>query len=299
MLWSTSSRAAAQSPQALPGDVAALLSETDARGAAGDEPSAGIPSIALAANDGIATIAADPAGDASAPGTAPETEEVALDVPSWLGEADEDEEQNLLAANSEEETFADISPIALSTDGVMLLASGDPLTWTGAGNAVTLSSSGVSTDDSWNADADSLTGQDVVLAGTGTAPITVTVGSGSAGSISMQSLIVGGQAGGTAQYVFSASSAQTITITGALTLNADRVDLGDNVSVTAGSLVLGENAKMYVSGGGTKSFGGSSGIPGIHLGAGSELVIQTGGMGYGAKKRDFVGVYGRRRNVGR
>ena len=193
MLWSTSSRAAAQSPQALPGDVAALLSETDARGAAGDEPSAGIPSIALAANDGIATIAADSAGDASAPGTAPETEEVALDVPSWLGEADEDEEQNLLAANSEEETFADISPIALSTDGVMLLASGDPLTWTGAGNAVTLSSSGVSTDDSWNADADSLTGQDVVLAGTGTAPITVTVGSGSAGSISMQSLIVGGQ----------------------------------------------------------------------------------------------------------
>ena len=52
------------------------------------------------------------------------------------------------------------------------------------------------------------------------------------------------------------------------------------MSVTAGSLVLGENAKMYVSGGGTKSFGGSSGIPGIHLGAGSELVIQTGGTGY-------------------
>ena len=80
------------------------------------------------------------------------------------------------------------------------------------------------------------------------------------------------------------SSSGGMQSAGALTLSGENAEMhltGAGAVEFSGGLSLENGAKLYVSGDGTKNFGGSSNSPGIHLGEGSELVIQAGGGAYG------------------
>ncbi len=87
--------------------------------------------------------------------------------------------------------------------------------------------------------------------------------------------------------VFNDGTGETVTISGAV--EAGNVSVvkgtwtfaGDGSLSASGLTLQGEETSVKFTGAGVKNFGGSADSPGIHLGAGTELVIAVGGEGVG------------------
>ena len=196
------------------------------------------------------------------------------------------------------ETGNSFENIRIDDSGKLVWDNSD-LIWTGTSGSLALGDQSGTTGEGWSEERVDLAEYDVYLEGKpsgDSTTIAVTVDGSDAGSISMKSLTVG-KAGDNSdiRYTFSASDGvqQTITITDALTLNVGEMSLGSGVSVTAGSLVLGENASSVTiahdasltAGGFTSStagdvtftVGGSLALTGS-IGSGVQFVGQTGGV---------------------
>ena len=193
---------------------------------------------------------------------------------------DEEEEQDLLAANS----AGDIMMLA-ATEGVIPLASGNALTWSGTGDFNLTPS----TDDNrtWSEQNQSLADRIVVLAGTVSSDkdtVNVTVTSDD-GSVSMAELMVGksGNEVDTTKYVFKAgSAAQTLTVDDALTFRAGDVTFGSTegnaLSLSAGSIVISSGNVTFQGAGtfdvtGTLTLGSGAGVV-----IGEDSILTVGGL---------------------
>ena len=204
--------------------------------------------------------------DEEPPLAAPSGDELALGT-----ESEDEKEQAPLAANSEEDIM-----LLAATEGVMPLATGDALTWSGTAGTITLgaSTSASSANDGWEtSEATLVEGRDVILLGQpGDGDTNTVTVDGQGNGVSMGSLSVGAPSNDTTKYVFKAGSTeQTLTITGALTFRAGDVTFGsaegNALSLSAGRIVI-SSGNVTFQGAGTFDVTGT-----LTLGSGAGVVI--------------------------